>query len=462
MLKYMLKYQIDVLNNLDKKEKEANELMDQYIYPTKDILQKAFSILEKYIRDNNKIIYGGTAIDLLIKRYVRDWNISNDIYPDYDFYSSEPIKDLHNICNLIHKEGIEVKGFSAMHEGTYKIIIGHRIEFADITYVPLRLLGTMDTISINNMNYVKHKISLIDQYRRISNPLDGSLYKIEKTMKRLFMIENIIRKGKTITKPILEEQPREIKSIIKKLKNEIKKYDKLIITGNICFNIIVKLLGSKYEKYLVDERYIEVYSQDYLTLAQNLIKFVTDSSSVELQPFFQYYEKGVYIVYKNYVVAKIYNTTRCLPYIETSIGYICSIDLLREYLLSRRVWELQNKYKVNARYSEYIYELSLLLEDEYNSEFKESDKGDNILERLRVHCIGKTEHAKVREQREIIRKIKLKRPGRYNYNPSNIQKNVDEIKIPDFKHPNISGAYVYNEKGLNLKSSIIPQNNLIM
>ena len=294
-----------------------------------------------------------------------------------------------------------------MHEGTYKIIIGYRIEFADITYVPLRLLETMDTVSINNMRYVKHKISLIDQYRRISNPLDGSLYKIEKTMKRLFMIENIIRKGKVITKPVLEKQPREIKSIIKKLKNEIKKYDKLIITGNICFNIIVKLLGSKYEKYLVDERYIEVYSRDYLTLAQNLIKFVTDSSSVELQPFFQYYDKGVYIVYKNYVVAKIYNSTRCyIPYIETNIGYICSIDLLREYLLSRRIWELQNKYKVNARYSEYIYEISLLIEDEYNSRLKVSERDDNILERLRIHCLGKTEHMKVKEQREIKRKIK--------------------------------------------------------
>lgn len=463
MLKYMLKYQIDVLNNLDKKEKLANELMNKYVYPTQDILEKAFSILEKYISDNKKIIYGGTAIDLLIKRYVKDWNISNDIYPDYDFYSSEPIKDLHNICNLIHKEGIEVKGFSAMHEGTYKIIIGYRIEFADITYVPLRLLGTMDTISINNMRYVKHKISLIDQYRRISNPLDGSLYKIEKTMKRLFMIENIIRKGKVITKPVLEEQPREIKSIIKKLKNEIKKYDKLIITGNICFNTIVKLLGSKYEKYLVDERYIEVYSRDYLTLAQNLIKFVTDSSSVELQPFFQYYDKGVYIVYKNYVVAKIYNsTTRCLPFMETNIGYVCSIDLLREYLLSRRIWELQNKYKVNARYSEYIYEISLLIEDEYNSRLKVSERDDNILERLRIHCLGKTEHVKVKEQREIKRKIKQKKSARYIYNPSSIQKNVDEIKIPNKKYPNISGAYMYNEKGLKLKSSIIPQNRLII
>ena len=75
MLKYMLKYQIDVLNNLDKKEKEANKLMDQYIYPTQDILQKAFGILEKYISDNKKIIYGGTAIDLLIKRHTSDWNI---------------------------------------------------------------------------------------------------------------------------------------------------------------------------------------------------------------------------------------------------------------------------------------------------------------------------------------------------------------------------------------------------
>ena len=149
-------------------------------------------------------------------------------------------------------------------------------------------------------------------------------------------------------------------------------------------------------------------------------------------------------MYKNYVVVKIYNTTRCLPYIETSIGYICSIDLLREYLLSRRVWELQNKYKVNARYSEYIYELSLLLEDEYNNELKKLDKEDNILERLRIHCIG-YRTCQRKEQREIIERSNKATRSLSNYNPQ-ILRRSRRIKIPDFKHPNISGAYVYNRR----------------
>ena len=171
-------------------------------------------------------------------------------------------------------------------------------------------------------------------------------------------------------------------------------------------------------------------------------------------------------MYKNYIVAKIYNTTRCLPYIETSIGYICSIDLLREYLLSRRIWERQNKYNVNARYGEYIYELSLIVEADVHNNIenrsKHNDNSDSILERIRIYCIGKTEHAKVQEQKDIIKKIKDKKPPKYRYNPSNIKKSIEEIKIPEFKHPNRSGVYIYNEKGLKLKSSIIPQNNLIL
>ena len=67
---------------------------------------------------------------------------------------------------------------------------------------------------------------------------------------------------------------------------------------------------------------------------------------------------------------------------------------------------------------------------------------------------------KVREQIEIQNKIKQKKLIKYRYTPSH---NKTDVKIPEFKFPNISGEYVYNEKYLKLKNiSIIPSYNLIL
>ena len=64
----MLKYQSNILNNIGKKKMELEKKMDENVYPTKEIVEPAFKLLEEYIKNNNRIVYGGTSIDLLIKR----------------------------------------------------------------------------------------------------------------------------------------------------------------------------------------------------------------------------------------------------------------------------------------------------------------------------------------------------------------------------------------------------------
>ena len=461
----MLKYQSNILNNIGKKKMELEKKMDENVYPTKEIVEPAFKLLEEYIKNNNRIVYGGTSIDLLIKRKNPNFEVNTTKYPDYDFYSDEPLKDLHQICDIVHNkiENSNITGSQAMHDGTYKIYIGHRIEFADISYMPKRLYNNIDTVTINGIKYVTNKISLIDQYRRISNPLDGSWFKIDKTLNRVFMMENIIHSQNIIVKPDLTKKPNEIKKIIKKIRNMIRKLeykekDKIIITGNLCFNMIIKFLGKEYDKYKTEVNCIELYSFDYLQLAQDIVKMIPNSNTVELQPFFQYFENGIFVIYKKHVIVRIYKTSRSLPSFETTDGHICSIDLLREYLLSRYIWEKTKKYKVESNISNYLYKITLLIEQHYynNNEFKE----ESILERARIKTIGKTIHMKVREKMDIQKKYKQKKVIKYRYTPSN---NTKEVKIPEYNFPNISGEYVYNENNLKLKNiSIIPSYNLIL
>jgi hypothetical protein len=65
-----------------------------------------FNIILNYIKDNKKIIYGGFAIDTLIKYKNKDDVIYDDYdYKDIEIYTYEPLVDLKNICDLLHKKG---------------------------------------------------------------------------------------------------------------------------------------------------------------------------------------------------------------------------------------------------------------------------------------------------------------------------------------------------------------------
>jgi hypothetical protein len=64
------------------------------------------TLIFNYIEEKNRIIYGGYAIDA----YIKNKNNNDKIYKEYDYrdieiYSYEPIVDIKNICDILHKRG---------------------------------------------------------------------------------------------------------------------------------------------------------------------------------------------------------------------------------------------------------------------------------------------------------------------------------------------------------------------
>ena len=88
---------------IDKSQEESDKILNPNLTQRKNII----NIIEKYIKKNKLIIYGGNAQNLAIKK--KDPNeiiyTNNSEIHDYDIYSYEPLKHVVIICNLIYEAG---------------------------------------------------------------------------------------------------------------------------------------------------------------------------------------------------------------------------------------------------------------------------------------------------------------------------------------------------------------------
>ena len=105
--------------------KENESLKKVKIVPKFEYMLDATKIVENYVRRNKRKVYGGMAINIAIKNKNPNRQIYQDHdFPDYDFYSPDPIKDLVEICNELQRKKFKyIQAKEAHHMNTYKIKI---------------------------------------------------------------------------------------------------------------------------------------------------------------------------------------------------------------------------------------------------------------------------------------------------------------------------------------------------
>ena len=105
-----------------------------------DDIKKISSTVLNFVKDKKRIVMGGYALNILLKNNGSD-SIYSDVVdpseiPDIDVYSPDPISDLFDICNIIHKMGYKrVQGKEGIHKDTYKLFVDNE-NFLDLGYVP--------------------------------------------------------------------------------------------------------------------------------------------------------------------------------------------------------------------------------------------------------------------------------------------------------------------------------------
>ena len=137
-IKFMRDKDISIVNeNVDAIIKKARNREIQIIEPVIDEFKKVRAVVLDYIKNEKRIIYGGFAWNMLIKKKTPDDAFYSETdYTDVEFYSNKPIEDMKKLCDLLQDKGFKfIQGKSAQHEDTYTIFVNFTA-YCDISYMP--------------------------------------------------------------------------------------------------------------------------------------------------------------------------------------------------------------------------------------------------------------------------------------------------------------------------------------
>ena len=159
--------------------------------PTKTEIENAQKIILKYIIKKKRKIYGGTALNEIIRnKNKKDVFYDDEVdLKDYDIYSPNPIEDIVNVCNILEDKKFKyVEGSEAQHNGTYSIFVNFE-NVLDVSYVPFNVYNKIPFIEINNVIYTHPDFVRIDTFRMFTDPLNSYELRLEKQFNRFLILE---------------------------------------------------------------------------------------------------------------------------------------------------------------------------------------------------------------------------------------------------------------------------------
>jgi hypothetical protein len=166
---------------------KAEEKMGRRVVNSDDI-KKIIKIVEDFIRRKNLVCYGGTAINNILPSEDQFYNKDVEI-PDYDFFTTDALKDAKELADIYYKEGFEdVEAKSGQHHGTYKVFVNY-IPVADITLLPKGIFNAIkkDSIRVGGILYTPPNYLRMSMYLELSRPA-GDISRWEKVLKRLSLL----------------------------------------------------------------------------------------------------------------------------------------------------------------------------------------------------------------------------------------------------------------------------------
>lgn len=152
------------------------------------ILKNALSIVEKFLKNNRVLCYGGTAINNLLPVEDRFYDPERDI-PDYDFFSESPQLHAVKLADQLVAEGyssVEVK--PGVHVGTYKVFADYN-GLADISHMDETIFKKLwnEGYERNGIHYVSPNFLRMSIYLELSRP-KGFVERWKKVYNRLMLL----------------------------------------------------------------------------------------------------------------------------------------------------------------------------------------------------------------------------------------------------------------------------------
>lgn len=443
--------QINIIKNNSKDiQLKSEAFRDALTKPTKDDLKNIRDIVIDYCKNNKRKVYGGYAMHMLIKnKNMNDGIYEDDTIGDIDFYSPEPLNDLHNICDsLVENNYNGVLGDEALHLETYAVKVG-RFVVCNITYMPKFVYNTVPFVNVQNLWCVDISFMIIDYYRVMNNPLNyWRIFDDEDELKVINRINKILGYYPLgLYKPLQKEiVNKNFDSTKKKIYDYCTGNKNIVIVGGFVLDFYKSIVG---KTCYPSNDFVELISDDYINDAKTVINIVEESSYKEYQPYFQFLDHSIEIYMGENIICKIYkNILTPFTKINTQNGIIQigtfntvmmynSINMIK---LRSTLLKAQNKYN---KFEAYTYQY-LNLRDEYFKRFNKNILDDTIFKEFEMtNFMGEIVLSETLRQRIIEERKKNKQVLKYYYDPT-LKK-----QPPTYYFKNTSGSLMINSSYIN-------------
>ena len=145
--------------------------------PAYNDVVRSIKLVEKFIIDNNLIVYGGTAIDYTL-RLKGDKIYPDDMLkvPDLDFYSPENVKHSYQIADILYHAGFtNARAINALHMETMRVDATNYNHFiADISFRPKEVFDKLPYLTYNGIRVIHPLFQRIDLHSSLAFPYDNS------------------------------------------------------------------------------------------------------------------------------------------------------------------------------------------------------------------------------------------------------------------------------------------------
>lgn len=485
---YVMDHLPDIIDIIKRKAMDVLE-------PTLSERIKIRSIILEFIKNKQRKVYGGSAVNAEIK----EKDPTDAIYDEYthkdiEFYTPTPIQDMMELSNLLHEKGYEhIEAKEAMHEETYSIYVNFSL-YCDVTYVPKLIYDAIKVIDIGGVKYVDPHFILIDQLRIINQPLTAADQRWLKTFERMYLLLKHYPLEKYGPKINVPEPEKSISDLINKIKSEFLSDlgNKLnIISGYDAYNFYInyaqKVPPAKHQnktsnlkylgKYTCPVPYIDIISVNYEQTVINLYNWLKVNANGEITyeehyPFFQFLGRSVIFYINGTIIAIIYNANGfCVPSVSTDRGYyyVTYQYLLMNLLMFKFRSFVNKRNKKNTsqeidayttQYYAYGTAISNLIatKNDYLREYNLNVINNTIFGDFKYACLGSTVDP-FRESR--LRTQKKCNMGRYpfKYDPELFNAMAQEKRDKfytnalekDRHHNNTAGAIIKLSKNLDFE-----------
>jgi hypothetical protein len=284
------------------------------------IVRVSLGIVQDFLRDNEVMCYGGTAINNLLPPKKRFYNPTYDI-PDYDFFSKEPQEHAMKLADKLAKAGIKnIEVRPGQHLGTFKVFSDFE-GVADITHLDKPIFDKLwkENVTYDGIHYVTPNFLRMSVYLELSRP-QGDVSRWSKVYERLLLLNEY----HPMECPGAKEKPTEVDAADQKFIQRVLSKENVV------------LLGITASQIHASKKQLNWYAPVTILAEEPTLQKIIKGRKVRETPGTEIVPRFVDVANKDdKIIMRIFETAACHSYHPMKNGVkVASIPTLLQFFLA--------------------------------------------------------------------------------------------------------------------------------